>query len=195
MKLDRKLNLVVPLERDTHTVYVHSAPISRAVFEQFHAVLRKSFNDIMADGLNVFSGISTALPALKDAAMSRGGNDEGERQRCWDAVEKGLMGEIRRISSVIVLSAQGGWETMPLHDAIKRKELDEEEAAEVESSIVFFTLLSRILPPDRSPMIMASAEKAGAWLLTPSNSTEFSASLPISTATATSETNRSQVPC
>ena len=43
MKIDRRLNLVQPIETGSGTVYLHSVPLSREVWETYFLVLSKTY--------------------------------------------------------------------------------------------------------------------------------------------------------
>lgn len=189
MNIDRNLNIVIPIERESGPVYVHAAPISRAVFERYFLVISKTFAAIHAEGLSALSGPRVAGMMLKKIAQDR---EE------WDGpegVERGLMMEIRRLSSVVQPKTSGGWETVPLQEALDRKTLDEDDVSEVENVLVFFTVAySMLRKGDRRPALEGASSIWGARIES-LNSTAFAASLPTSTATASSgETEGSSVP-
>ena len=135
MKIDRNLNLVMPIQTAKNgVVYIHSVSISRAVFEQFYLELGKVFSQCF-DSVNqahlVLSAPQLAYPALKSIATKAGN---------WDGtggVKFGLVNEIIRLTNVLV-SGEKGWESIPFDTAVKRGVLDEDDEAELLSSLVFF---------------------------------------------------------
>ena len=55
MRLDKKLNLVIPIEDDERTIYVHSMPISKQVFEANVFIISKTLSVLYEEGLTVFA--------------------------------------------------------------------------------------------------------------------------------------------
>ena len=68
MKINRALNLVIPVELESGTVYIHSTPISREVFEEFYLVISKTFTRIFTEGLGAIGGARIANLMLRDVA-------------------------------------------------------------------------------------------------------------------------------
>ena len=88
-------------------VYVHSASISRSVFEQFYLEIGKVFSQCF-DSVNqahlALSAPQLAYPALKSIATKAGN---------WDGaggVKFGLVNEIVRLTNVLIIG-EGGWES------------------------------------------------------------------------------------
>ena len=84
MRIDRRLNLVIPIDGAAGRFYLHSMPVSRVVFEQYFLVLAKTFSAIYGEGLSALSGPRVAAMMLKRIAQRDGsweGQDgvEGER--------------------------------------------------------------------------------------------------------------------
>ena len=175
MKIDPKLNLVCSIERsEGGSLFVHSAPISRQVFESYYLVLSKSFSTIYGEGLSVLSGPRVAALVIRQIA---------QEANQWDGpsgVERGLMAEMWRLTNVCV-ATETGWETLPYPTAIKRELLSDEEQAEVEGKIAFFILNSAM---HRRAMLRTVLDGMnGLWgtSLTLLGPTEFCASLTTST--------------
>jgi len=180
MKIDKKLNLVVEVETNEGTIFVHSAPLSREVFERYFLIIGKTFASLISEGLSFVSGPRVAAMMLKKIAQDAG---------VWegrDGINNGLMAEIRRLSNVVIPSTSG-WQTMPFQDAIDKKAMDDEDVAEVEGLITFFICASAM---SRKSEIGPVLERMRLWgaLTTSLNSTEYAASLPTSTTAETSET-------
>lgn len=178
MNLSKDMNLVIAVERDGVKIHVHSVPVSRETFENYHAVLAKTFSQVTDGGLNVTAGLATAALALRDAAKARD---------MWEGpagVKAGLMNEIRRITSVIAPGDNGNT-VYTLHDAATRGVLDEDEVSEVENAIVFFTLVLRMFRKAQVPMMVSAICGMGGLSTTSLSSTAFSDSLRTSTATET----------
>ena len=180
MRLDDKLNLVLPVVRDDgSTIYIHSTPISRDVFETYFLVISKTFSEIYTEGLNVVSGPRIAAMMLRKVATEMG---------IWDTVggvRDGLMQEIRRLSNV-VYPADNGWATLPLSVAAERKIIDSEDIWEAENTIVFFIVNSTMHKKRMMPSVLERMRDLWAIQTSQLNSTGFLASLATSTETANS---------
>ena len=134
MKIDKHLNLVIPLvnEHDVEIAYVHSTPIPRMVFEQYYLILAKVFATLYSENVGYLGG-----PRIADMLL----RDEAKEMKIWDTpngVQRGLMAHIYRLTNVICVAPEGGWQTLPYEIAKKENHVSEEDAAEVESAIVFF---------------------------------------------------------
>lgn len=167
MKIDRKLNIVIPVEVEGKgLVYIHSAPISRDVFEQFYLELGKVFSQCF-DSVNqahlALSAPQLAYPALKKMSMDAGS---------WEMVKKGLINEIVRLTNVMI-AGDNGWESIPFDLAVKREMLDEDTESEVLSAIVFFTAISRVAPKDLRTAFLEMAGSLRNWQILPSDATEY----------------------
>jgi hypothetical protein len=179
MRIDRKLNLIVPIDvGNGQTIYVHSMPISRDVFQKYHLVIAKAFASMYQQGLGAIAGPRIAAMLIRDAAASIGEDMTVD-------VERGLMAEMRRLSNILALG-KGGWEAVPLQEAVDRGTIEEDDADEVENAIAYFTLASSM---HRKADL--KEHFAGAWSLwgahvTSSTIMEYAASLPTSTAPASS---------
>jgi len=167
MKIDRKLNIVIPIETESKgLIYVHSTPISRDVFEQFYLELGKVFSQCF-DSINqahlALTAPQLAYPALKTMTIKAGN---------WEEVKKGLINEIVRLTNVLV-TGEKGWESIPLDLAIKREILDEDEESEVLSALTFFTAICRVAPKDLRMSFLEMAGSLRSWELTSLDSTEY----------------------
>lgn len=183
MKLDKKLNLVIPVEREGgQMIYVHSTPISRAVFEANYLPLAKTFTEIYSHGphFSIGSGPRVAALMLRDA-VTEGIADEEGRRAALAQIEGTLLAEIRRLSNVIC-PGEKGWETIPLQEALTRKLFDPDEAAEVENILVFFTSISSMAKGGELRRVLEAVSNAWSLQTVSSNCTGFASSLPTSTA-------------
>lgn len=182
MRVDRKLNIVTELDQDGNTLYVHSTPIGRVVFETYYKVLAATRDEMFRAGVGNVSGPRVAHLLIRDVAKLLG---------MWDGpagVENGLIMEIRRLS-FLILPGPGGWSTVPFDVACARDMLSEDEFSEVMGRICFFTLTSALSPKRLIPIFLSQTNGLWQARTTLLNSTEFANSLPISTATASSETS------
>ena len=195
MRIDRRLNLVLPLDTKSGEVYVHSTPISRPLFERHHRVIAKAVDRMVQDGTLRISGPRIAALTLRDVAMdtpARGG-----AMSEWDApdgVELGLLAEIRRMTNV-VMRTERGWETLPYDAAVRERRIDEDDAAEVELALCFFTCLSWIVRTgDQEGVMMAGIRMHFEALATSLNCTDYAASLPTSMPVASTATPPLRLP-
>lgn len=182
MEINKKLNLVIPLERgDGATIYAYSMPIDRALFERYYKIFAKCFSEIYGSGLGIMSAPRVALMIMRDAAKELG---------VWDGpegAEHGLVNEIRRLTYVIALTERG-WEPVPWHEAITRKLIDDDEISEVENAIAFFTVAWHYHRRSDRKGILEGASKLWGGHLESLSYTEFCAYLPTSTEDAISRT-------
>jgi len=179
MKIDKKLNLVIPIETDDGTLYVHSMPIRREIFDTYFLVLSKTFAAIHGEGLGEIAGPRVAALILKKIAMDTG-MWEGEM-----GVQRGLINEIHRQTNVLVLGDKG-WQTVPYDEAISKQLISADDAVEVENAITFFIVSSAM---HRRAMVKKMVEGAAVlWggQISSLNCTEFASSLPTSTETVNS---------
>jgi hypothetical protein len=195
LRIDRKLNLVVPLNREGGSLYVYSVPISSEVFQQYFMVISKMFSALMRENLGWLGGPRVSAMMLRDIATNTMRSDHVSNW--WsgpDGVEQGLMGEIRRLTNVFMPSGyttitegEGddatsvkrptGWEMVQYEDAIKRELLDEEEISEVEGALVFFTVNSAMHKRENRGEILGAAAGLWGWLITSLPILEFRSSL------------------
>ena len=167
-KLDSRLNLVVPIEReDGSTIYVHSMPISREVFEANFLVISKAFTALFAQQLNVRSGPRVAHLMLRQTAQEMG---------IWDTVQGSLMAEIRRLSNVLMPGANG-WDTVPYQDALNRKLINQDDASEAEGAICFFILTSAMFKKRNLESFLEAACDLWGMSVTLLNVTDYGNSL------------------
>ena len=180
MQIDRNLNLVMPVDLDDgKTVYVHSVPVQREVFEKYYRVMSRTFANLMRDG-SILSGPRTALLELR-AVAGELGTLEGE-----GGVEMGLIAEMRRLSNLVLPAPEGGWTTLPLEHVIGRQMLSADDVSEVENRIAFFTLQSRLLL--RRELVASVTQMARLWdaQIVSSTCTEYARSLPTLTVAVSS---------
>lgn len=192
-KVDRKLNIVITVEREEGNIFIHSTPIGREVFERFFMVMSRASAAIWMAGLSVTMGPRVAALQLKKTA---------EQMQIWEnspdgsvGVEHGLMAEIRRLTNVFA-PGDNGWSMLPLEMAVSRDMLTEDEIAEVEGELVFFTLESCLRKKSQLPAFLASMAKWSGSQITSLSTTEYRDSLPTSTKAATSgeKAKRSSIP-
>lgn len=187
MKIDKRLNLVTPIETDLGKIYVHSTPIGREVYEHYFLVVARTFAEIFKNGLGIGIGPSVAGLMLKKVA---------EEMDAWADVDNGLLSEIRRLTNVIVPTGRGGWNLLPFEEMRRETSqyFSEDEIREVESVIVFFTVASAMLNRREAPLMLQTAADLWRGQITSLDATAFKNSLPTSTATETSQEPAPAVP-
>jgi hypothetical protein len=175
VRINSNLNLVFPVDTASNgTVYVHATPLSREVFERYFLVISRTFTAIYAEGLQIMGGPRVAALMLKKVAEERGEWDGP------DGVRDGLMAEIRRLMNVAVVGPEG-WKSLPYHTARRDGTIDDDDAAEVEGIVCFFISASAMHLRSQLPSILSGVSSLWGAQTTSSNSTEYAASLPIST--------------
>ncbi len=180
MKLNEKLNLVVPLYDGNEAIYayVHSAPISREVFEANFFLLSKTFTAIFAQGLGEIAGPRVASLILRQIAKQTG--DE--------ASATALMNEIHRLTNVLVRDASG-WVMTPFQECVDKGTINADDLSEVINAVVFFSAVSVMTArQQRRDMLSGAARLWGAQIVS-SDCTAFAASLKTSTETANTGAN------
>lgn len=162
MKINRQLNLVVPIERESQTYRVFSSPISLEVFQTYFRVISKTFARFALDNIGFVSGPRVAAMMLRDVARTTPRSDDVTAN--WldgpDGVELGLMAEIRRLTNVI-MPGESGWQVVPFEDAIRRKVFDADEISEVEGAICFFSVNFAVHRRSTAEAIIGAA--CGMW--------------------------------
>lgn len=177
MKIDKRLNIVVPVEiADGSTVYVHAMPLAREVWERYYRVISRTFAEIYKEGLSFVAGPKVAGLMLKEVAETMG---------VWQDVQVGLIPEIRRLSNVLIQTPTG-WQTIPLEEAAGKKIFDADDAADVDGVLTFFIVNSAVHRREALEVILDGASKLWNARITSSNCTEYAASLPTSTETGSS---------
>lgn len=188
MKIDKRLNLVFPIEHaELGTIYVHSMPIARDVFERHFLILSQTTASIFGAGLGIVAGPSVAALMLRKIAEDAKLPDGSTAWEGPGGIKNTLMAEIIRLSNVVMPSPEGGgWITLPLIEALRRGILSAQEAREAEDIVVFFTCVSSVLRQKQAQPLLKAA--GGLWSFTTTllSCTEFSASLPTSTVDASS---------
>jgi hypothetical protein len=193
MRIDRRLNLVVPIYEDEPEnspiiAYVHSTPLSETAIDQWFVVLGKTYNAIWSEGFGFASGPGHAARILRHIAeregmwMERRGTDGS----VIPGVERGLMGEIRRLTNVLTIQKDGTWAQMPWDVAIQNKLISDEDRREVENAIVFFIVSYATLNRNQRASVLERAGSLWGAQLSSFNSTEFGNSLKTSTGTVSS---------
>jgi hypothetical protein len=175
VKMNKKLNFVIPVDTAVGEILVHSMPISREVFERYYMEIGKTFAEIYTAGLGITAGPRVAKLVLKKISEDLG---------TWDGpagVENGLLNEIRRLSNAIVPSDKG-WSVIPLHEAIEKGVIDADDATEVENALTFFTVASSMHKRQDARGILEGAGKLWGARVESLSCTELKDSFQTSTA-------------
>lgn len=173
MEISRKMNLVTPVETANGNIYIHSTPITKAVYREHFLTLSKAFAAIFGQGLGVLAGPRIAYLMLERVAKNDG---------IWEGatgVKNTLLQEIIRNSTAIVPVEGKGWEEIPLDVAISREVVDEDD---VLGEIVFFTCVCAINKPNQVTALMEEVNSLWNSACTSQTAMEWAASLPTSTA-------------
>jgi hypothetical protein len=178
MRVDKKLNLVVPCEQEGgEIIYFHSIPILKETFQRYSLVIAATFCKLLVNGLQSM-GARIAAFTLQEVA------EEMEKWEGTQGVKEGLLNEIDRLTNVLVMGANG-WESVPVQTAIARGGIDEDDYEEAKQKIVFFILISAMARRDVAASFMVILENDWGMLTTPLNATAYGNSLLTSTVTET----------
>lgn len=186
MRIDKRLNLVVPVPRDGGgVIYAHAMPISREVFEANFEVMARAYAKLWANGPRetMMTAPRVALLQIKKAA---------EELRLTEQTDA-LLAEIRRLTNVIAPSGSG-WSSTPLHVAVQQKTIGDDELFDVENVVAFFTLASAMNRRHEAADVLAGMNALWGTSTVPSTCTEYAASLTTSTVDATTAPAASSVP-
>jgi hypothetical protein len=174
MRINKALNLVIPVESEKGQLFIHSTPISREVFENYFLVLSKTFANIFSQGLGAIAGPRVAYLMLKQTA---------EDLELWagpSGAGNGLINEIVRLSNVF-MPAEKGWQTLPLQVAIDKQLLDADTVAEIQGELIFFTCVSMMNKKAQIEPIMDTVNGLWGSQTTSLTATEYLNSLKTST--------------
>jgi hypothetical protein len=172
--INKKLNLVVPVETENGKIWVHSVPISREIFESNYLLITKVLSNLYANGIGPAMAPRIALLILKDTAKEM--NDQKD-------ISYDLMQEIYRLTNFLMPdpTGVGGWRTIPFIEVKRQKLVDETSISEVENAIVYFIVASAIHLKGELPMAYSGLERIWNAQTTSLNVTEYGRSLTTST--------------
>jgi hypothetical protein len=183
--ISRDLNIVIPVDGVNGRVYVHSTPISSAVFDQYFLVLAKVYSTFDVERIWPTAPRISSLLLRQIAQATVRPDGRGSWWDGPDGIENGLLNEVRRLTNIVLPVKDGGWTTMPFHEAAKQ--MDDDDLADVESLLAFFTCLSAstLRHQDRAAWKQRMAEGLDVQL-TSLNCSEYAHSLATSPETASS---------
>ncbi|MEK8043056.1 hypothetical protein AAB986_32205 [Burkholderia contaminans] len=192
IQINEAMNLVVPVVTDESGVRVwgYHTPISRQVFEANYRVLAATKASLMSKGAMYMmdsgpriAGLTLLDEGLRDAEAR--GRFSKDGKTVLDEATPALIAEIRRLTMVLV-PGPGGWDLLPIESAVAAGKIDEEDQAETESAIVFFTCICALASKSERKDQASRTATLLKGSITSLSPTEFSDSLPKSTPGATS---------
>lgn len=187
MKIDKNLNLVVPVESEHGDIFFHHTPILRETFQRYHFVLAATFTRLLEAGMQM-TGAAIAAMTLEEVSREMMRWEPEEKNKQADAgvfVKSGFMDEIERLTTVLILGEKG-WEPVPVNVAINRDLIDDMDWQEAKQRIVFFTLICGMTRKAVKEDLLTILNESWQTQTTSSTCSEFAASLPTSTETGTS---------
>lgn len=153
MRINKKLNLVIPMEGDNGSEYfVHAKPFSRDAFEAHYLLFSQAFASMIETGIQATAGPRVAALVLKDLAKKQGREDD----------YSAIIAEIKRTSSVIK-GDKDGFASKLLSTAVAHGDIEEEELAYIEGVICFFTLTSAMWDMRHKLLDGSLAFMSGLW--------------------------------
>jgi hypothetical protein len=188
VRINDKLNLVIPVDTDSGTVYVHSTPLSREMFEEYFMLVSKTFAAIYRQGLEIVAGPRVAMLLLKQVARELGLLEGPKREPAAT-----FIAEIRRLTNVAI-PGEHGLEIYPLQDVVDRDLLDPDDLSEVEGAVTFFMCASAMHRRKELPTILAGMTSLWNAQTTSLGFTAYLDSLPTSTEEIDSPMKTSSVP-
>jgi len=178
MKINKALNLVVPVETEEGEIFFHSTPLFFETFKKYHFVICATFTKLLTAEMHL-TGAKIAAMTLEEVARDMG-KWEGK-----EGVENGLMNEISRLTNVLILG-DNGWESLPVDTAIQREFIEPEYWEEAKQRIVFFMLVCAMTKRDVRDDLLTIMNGSWQTQTTSLTSTEYADSLPILSETETS---------
>lgn len=194
MKIDSKLNLVVPVDGESEgKVYFHSTPILRETFERYHFVIAAAFTRLLEGGMQL-TGAAIAAMTLQEVAEDMGRwENKTVNGKTVPGIKEGLMQEIERLTNVLCWTAEG-WKTFPVNIAIQRQFIDEETWGEAKQRIVFFTLVCMMTRLAVMADLLTIMNDSWQTQTTSLTCTEYAGSLPTLSEIETSAAKQLSIP-
>lgn len=183
MKIDRRLNLVLKTESvDGTPLHIHSVPVSRAIWEGSFRLMSKAIVTMYGDGLTPGAAARVAMLYLKDTAKEMDGPTTANTPNpgVFSRQAAALLAEVWRLTNVAMIDKSGLWQAVPFQEVLDKRLLDEDVSAEVQNTLVFFTLASWFHREEERRDLNTLMNAYGARTVA-SDFTEFMSSLQIST--------------
>lgn len=173
LKINKKLNLVIPIESDGKTIWFYSSAISREIFEANYLLLVKTLSNLYYNGIGPGMAPRVAMLALKDIAKDM--NDKID-------VSMPLIQEIYRLTFVLMEDPSVGnkWRTLPYLEVKNKKMVDEDVLSEVENALVYFTVASAVHLKSELPTVISGLNQIWGAQTTSLSTMEYCNSLAIS---------------
>lgn len=146
MEIDRKLNLVLTLdkevgrEKDPETgeekkvfkpyAYVHHTPILKAVYDSHFWILTQAVHKLYSARMTPAIASRVAMGVLMQVAKENGAEK---------SITEGLLPEIWR-NTMVMMQTENGYEQIPLHEA--ERSMPADDVREVRNYVSFFTAAS-----------------------------------------------------
>lgn len=165
-KIDRSLNLVSIVERDTIPLYVYSTPLPYEVVEANHVLLGHVFSKFHQDVGQVGA---PRVAAMMLRSTLRAAQQPGQTGPT-------ILDDIARLTNVVAWD-DGKWKQYPLDVAISRGVITLDEWRDVEGEVCFFMVSCAIQKRSLIPAIVGSILSMYSAQLTASDCSEFRSSL------------------
>lgn len=185
MKLNRRLNLVLEVERENgSTVHVHHTPIPEEVYNEHWQVIVDAVSSAYMRNWMPPAAVRVGAKLLLTSA---------EKFGVKERIERDLLSNMWRMTNVILPTSEG-WRPTPLDVVTASGQgLEAEDIEEVKQYIAFFTCASWVHPrKELEPLLYQMLRGSGAQF-TSLNSTEYATSLPTSTPGDSSGATSGQV--
>jgi hypothetical protein len=167
--INKKLNLILPLEIDDKKMWVHSTPISREVFEANYLLFVKTLSNLYFNGIGPGMAPRVASFALKD--MAKEINSEND-------ITVPVIQEIYRLTYVLMVDpATNKWAAKPFVEVKMKNLIDEETLREVENALIYFTVASAIHLKSELPTVMVGLSSIWGAQTTSLNAMDYCNSL------------------
>lgn len=134
ISINKKLNLVLPIEIESGKIWIHSVPLSREVFESNYLLLTKTLANLYVNGIGPSFAPRVALLSLKETAKEMNSEED---------ISVNLINEIYRLTNVL-MPIDNKWQTIPYMEAKNRRLIDEQTISELENAIVYFIVASAV---------------------------------------------------
>jgi hypothetical protein len=144
--INKKLNLVLPIEDDNKKIWFYSTPISREVFEANYLLLVKTLSNLYFNGIGPGMAPRIAGYTLRDIAKEMNSTVD---------ISQSFVNEIYRLTFVFMIDpVTNKWKTFPYLEVKNKKMVDEDVLMEVENALIYFTVASAIHLKSELPIIM-----------------------------------------
>jgi hypothetical protein len=172
ISINKKLNLVLPVETDKGKIWVHSVPLLRDVFESNYMLLTRTLSNLYGNGIGPAMAPRVARLVLRDTAKEMDDTTD---------ISNNLMNEIYRMTNVLMPSSNGaGWEMHTYYEVKSKKLVDDETLSEVENAIIYFIVASAVHLRSELPMAYQGLKQIWKAETTLLDITEYGNSLKMS---------------